>query len=111
MALVESGKRLQSNLSNAIESMSVERRKLMEIYGAEFDLTPREKGMKGAIERASKTVVANTPNAWSPSEFSNQANVEITQKTTAQEILADFPDGLDYVITGVGLVTLQVWLF
>ena len=83
------------------ESMSVERRKLMEIYGAEFDLTPREKGMKGAIERAAE-LVANTPNAWSPSQFSNQANVEVHKKTTAQEILADFPDGLDYVITGVG---------
>ena len=83
------------------ESMSVERRKLMEIYGAEFDLTPREKGMKGAIERAAE-LVANTPNSWSPSQFSNQANVEVHKKTTAQEILADFPDGLDYVITGVG---------
>jgi len=83
------------------ESMSVERRKLMEIYGAEFDLTPREKGMKGAIERAAE-LVANTPNAWSPSQFSNQANVEVHKKTTAQEILADFPDGLDYIITGVG---------
>ena len=83
------------------ESMSVERRKLMEIYGAEFDLTPREKGMKGAIERATE-LVANTPNAWSPSQFSNQANVEVHKRTTAQEILADFPDGLDYIITGVG---------
>lgn len=83
------------------ESMSVERRKLMEIYGAEFDLTPREKGMKGAIERAAE-LVANTPNAWSPSQFSNQANVEVHKRTTAQEILADFPDGLDYIITGVG---------
>lgn len=61
------------------ESMSVERRKLMEIYGAEFDLTPREKGMKGAIERAAE-LVANTPNAWSPSQFSNQANVEVHKK-------------------------------
>lgn len=83
------------------ESMSVERRKLMEIYGAEFDLTPREKGMKGAIERANE-LVSQTPNAWSPSQFANQANVEVHKKTTAQEILADFPDGLDYIITGVG---------
>ena len=83
------------------ESMSVERRKLMEIYGATFDLTPREKGMKGAIERAAE-LVANTPNAWSPSQFANPANVAIHQKTTALEILADFPDGLDYIITGVG---------
>lgn len=83
------------------ESMSVERRKLMEIYGAEFDLTPREKGMKGAIERAAELVV-QTPNAWSPSQFNNPANVVVHQKTTAQEILADFPNGLDYIITGVG---------
>ncbi|WP_396194099.1 cysteine synthase A [Flavobacterium sp.] len=83
------------------ESMSVERRKLMEIYGATFDLTPREKGMKGAIERAAE-LVSQTPNAWSPSQFSNPANVAIHQKTTALEILADFPDGLDYIITGVG---------
>lgn len=83
------------------ESMSVERRKLMEIYGAEFDLTPREKGMKGAIERANE-LVNQTPNAWSPSQFANPANVEVHQRTTAQEILADFPEGLDYIITGVG---------
>ncbi|PZR22793.1 MAG: cysteine synthase A [Flavobacterium psychrophilum] len=83
------------------ESMSVERRKLMSIYGAEFELTPREKGMKGAIERANE-LVAETPNGWSPSQFDNQANVEVHKRTTAQEILEDFPDGLDYVITGVG---------
>lgn len=83
------------------ESMSVERRKLMEIYGAEFELTPREKGMKGAIERANE-LVAETPNAWSPKQFENPANVEVHKKTTAQEILEDFPDGLDYIITGVG---------
>ena len=83
------------------ESMSVERRKLMEIYGAEFELTPREKGMKGAIERAAE-LVASTPNGWSPRQFNNPANVEIHKKTTAQEIIADFPDGLDYIITGVG---------
>lgn len=83
------------------ESMSVERRKLMSIYGAEFELTPREKGMKGAIERAAE-LTASTPNAWSPSQFDNQANVEVHKKTTAKEILEDFPDGLDYIITGVG---------
>ncbi len=83
------------------ESMSVERRKLMEIYGATFDLTPREKGMKGAIERAAQ-LVEEIPNAWSPSQFSNSANVSIHEKTTALEIIADFPEGLDYVITGVG---------
>ncbi len=83
------------------ESMSVERRKLMEIYGAEFVLTPREKGMKGAIEKAAELVL-ETPNAWSPKQFENPANVEVHERTTAQEILADFPNGLDYVITGVG---------
>jgi cysteine synthase A len=83
------------------ESMSIERRKLMEIYGAEFELTPREKGMKGAIERAAELVL-ETPNRWSPQQFNNQANIEIHKKTTSLEILADFPDGLDYIITGVG---------
>lgn len=83
------------------ESMSVERRKLMEIYGAEFELTPREKGMKGAIERAAELVLA-TPNGWSPQQFENESNVEIHKKTTAEEILNDFPNGLDYIITGVG---------
>ena len=83
------------------ESMSVERRKLMEIYGAEFVLTPREKGMKGAIEKAAE-LVSETPNAWSPKQFDNPANVEVHERTTAQEILADFPNGLDYLITGVG---------
>ncbi|KAB1154431.1 cysteine synthase A [Flavobacterium luteum] len=83
------------------ESMSVERRKLMEIYGAEFVLTPREKGMKGAIEKAAE-LVSVTPNAWSPKQFDNPANVEVHERTTALEILADFPDGLDYIITGVG---------
>jgi cysteine synthase A len=83
------------------ESMSVERRKLMEIYGAEFVLTPREKGMKGAIERAAELVL-ETPNAWSPKQFENPANVAVHERTTAQEILADFPNGLDYIITGVG---------
>ncbi|WP_395042731.1 cysteine synthase A [Flavobacterium sp.] len=83
------------------ESMSIERRKLMEIYGAQFELTPREKGMKGAIERAAELVL-ETPNAWSPQQFNNPANIEIHKTTTALEILADFPDGLDYIITGVG---------
>jgi cysteine synthase A len=83
------------------ESMSIERRKLMEIYGAEFELTPREKGMKGAIERAAE-LTAENPKAWSPKQFENPANIEVHKKTTAQEILGDFPDGLDYVITGVG---------
>ena len=83
------------------ESMSVERRKLMSIYGATFDLTPREKGMKGAIERA-KELVEQTPGSWMPAQFDNPANVEIHIQTTAQDILADFPDGLDAIITGVG---------
>ena len=83
------------------ESMSVERRSLMAAYGATFVLTPREKGMKGAIEKAGE-LVASTPNAWMPQQFDNPANTEIHRKTTAQEILNDFPDGLDYYITGVG---------
>ena len=83
------------------ESMSVERRSLMASYGATFVLTPREKGMKGAIEKAGELVVA-TPNAWMPQQFDNPANSEIHRKTTALEILKDFPDGLDYYITGVG---------
>ncbi|HEX2533874.1 MAG TPA: cysteine synthase A, partial [Chitinophagaceae bacterium] len=83
------------------ESMSIERRRLMALYGAEFVLTPREKGMKGAIEKAGE-IVSSTPNAWMPSQFDNEANTEIHRATTAKEILADFPDGLDYVITGVG---------
>jgi cysteine synthase A len=83
------------------ESMSIERRRLMAAYGATFDLTPREKGMKGAIERATE-LVASTPNAWMPQQFENEANIEIHRKTTAQEILEDFMDGLDILITGVG---------
>lgn len=83
------------------ESMSIERRKLMSVYGAEFVLTPREKGMKGAIEKATGLAEA-TPHSWIPQQFNNQANVEAHKKTTAMEILADFPDGLDYIITGVG---------
>ncbi len=83
------------------ESMSIERRKLMAAYGATFDLTPREKGMKGAIERAHE-LVASTPNAWMPNQFNNEANIRAHAMTTAREILADFPDGVDYLITGVG---------
>ena len=82
------------------ESMSVERRKLMIAYGAEIDLTPREKGMMGAIERAE--VLQQELNAWIPMQFSNPSNPEIHSKTTATEVLNDFPEGLDYIITGVG---------
>jgi cysteine synthase A len=83
------------------DSMSIERRRLMLAYGASFDLTPREKGMKGAIARAQELVAA-TPGAWMPQQFENAANIEVHVRTTAQEILADFPDGLDALITGVG---------
>ena len=83
------------------ESMSVERRKIMQAYGATFDLTPREKGMKGAIARAAE-LLAQTPNGWTPQQFENEANIEVHRRTTAKEILADFPEGLDYLITGVG---------
>jgi len=83
------------------ESMSVERRRLMSVYGATFELTPREKGMKGAIEKA-KELIATTPNSWMPQQFDNPANIDVHVKKTAQEILADFPDGFDFLITGVG---------
>ena len=83
------------------DSMSVERRRLMLAYGASFDLTPREKGMKGSIARAEE-IVAGTPGAWMPQQFNNPANVEVHVRTTAEEIAADFPDGLDVLITGVG---------
>ena len=83
------------------DSMSVERRRLMLAYGASFDLTPREKGMKGAIARAQELVAA-TPGSWMPQQFENLANIDVHVRTTAQEILADFPDGLDVLITGVG---------
>ena len=83
------------------DSMSIERRRLMLAYGATFDLTPREKGMKGAIARAEE-LLAQTPGGWIPQQFENPANVEVHAATTAQEILADFPDGLDALITGVG---------
>ncbi len=83
------------------DSMSIERRRLMLAYGASFDLTPREKGMKGAIARAQELVAA-TPGAWMPGQFDNPANIAVHVATTAQEILRDFPDGLDALITGVG---------
>lgn len=83
------------------ESMSIERRKIMATYGASFELTPREKGMKGAIEKAAEMVNAS-PNTWMPQQFSNQANIDIHRQTTALEILNDFPEGLDALITGVG---------
>ena len=84
------------------ESMSIERRRLMLAYGASFDLTPREKGMKGAIERA-KEIVASTEGAWMPQQFENPANLEVHRRTTAQEILNDFRDSpIDLIITGVG---------
>ncbi|MDP2038716.1 MAG: cysteine synthase A [Ignavibacteria bacterium] len=83
------------------ESMSVERRKLMSAYGAKFELTPRELGMKGAIAKANE-IVAGNPKAWIPQQFENDANVQIHIKATAQEILNDFPEGFDYLITGVG---------
>ena len=84
------------------ESMSIERRRLMLAYGATFDLTPREKGMKGAIERA-KELVEQTPGSWMPQQFENPANIAVHVATTAQEILADFRDTpIDVIITGVG---------
>ncbi len=83
------------------DSMSVERRRLMLAYGASFDLTPREKGMKGAIARAEE-LAAQTPGAWIPQQFENPANIDVHMRTTAQEIIADFPNGLDALITGVG---------
>ena len=83
------------------DSMSVERRRLMLAYGASFDLTPREKGMKGAIARAEE-LAAQTPGAWIPQQFENSANIDVHMRTTAQEIMADFPNGVDALITGVG---------
>ncbi|MEJ7927705.1 cysteine synthase A [Sphingobium sp. AN641] len=84
------------------ESMSIERRRLMLAYGASFDLTPREKGMKGAIERA-LDLVAKTPGSWMPQQFENPANIDVHVRTTAKEILADFDDApIDALITGVG---------
>ena len=83
------------------DSMSIERRRLMLAYGATFELTPREKGMKGSIARAQELVAA-TPGGWMPQQFENPANIEVHARTTAQEIAADFPHGLDALITGVG---------
>ena len=83
------------------ESMSIERRKIMQAYGAQLELMPKEKGMKGCIERA-RELVAENENSWMPMQFDNEANTEIHRRTTAQEIAKSFPDGLDYLITGVG---------
>ena len=83
------------------DSMSVERRRLMLAYGAKFELTPREKGVNGAIARAQE-IVAATPGAWMPQQFDNPANIDVHVRTTAQEIAADFPSGVDALITGIG---------
>lgn len=83
------------------ESMSIERRRIVAAYGATLELTPKEGGMKAAIARAQE-LVASTPGAWMPQQFENQANVRAHAETTAAEILNDFPEGLDYLITGVG---------
>ena len=83
------------------ESMSIERRRLLALYGAELVLTPREKGMKGAIEKA-REIIAENKNAWMPMQFENATNVDIHKKTTAIEIKEDFPQGFDYLITGIG---------
>ena len=83
------------------DSMSIERRRLMLAYGAKFELTPREKGMNGSIARATE-LVAQMPNSWMPQQFENPANIDVHARTTAQEIAADFPSGIDALITGVG---------
>lgn len=83
------------------ESMSIERRRLMLAYGARFELTPREKGMNGAVARATE-IVAATPGAWMPQQFDNPANIDVHVRTTAEEIAADFPSGVDMLVTGVG---------
>ena len=83
------------------ESMSIERRRILTAYGATLELTPREKGMKGAIERATE-LAAKTPTSWIPQQFENPANIVAHEQTTAQEIVHDFPGGVDYLITGVG---------
>ena len=83
------------------ESMSIERRHLMAAYGAQLELTPKESGMKGAIQKAEE-MVNEIPNSWMPMQFDNEANIDAHRHHTAQEILADFPEGLDYLITGVG---------
>jgi len=83
------------------ESMSIERRRIMAAYGAKLELTPREKGMNGAIQRANE-LAASTPNSWIPQQFENEANIEVHRNTTAKELLIDFPDGFDLLVTGVG---------
>lgn len=83
------------------ESMSVERRRLMAAYGAELELTPKEKGMKGAIDRAYE-MLREIPNSWMPQQFENEANIDAHREFTAREIMDDFPEGVDYLITGVG---------
>ena len=83
------------------ESMSIERRRILTAYGAELVLTPREKGMKGAIQKAQE-IAEETPNSWIPSQFDNPANIDAHRKNTALEIIADFPEGFDYLVTGVG---------
>ena len=83
------------------DSMSIERRRLMLAYGAKFELTPREKGMKGSIARAQE-LIASIPGAWMPQQFENPANIDVHLRTTAEEIAADFPEGLDAIVTGVG---------
>jgi cysteine synthase A len=83
------------------DSMSIERRRLMLAYGASFELTPREKGMKGSIARAQELLAA-TPGGWMPQQFENPANIDVHVRITAEEIAADFPEGLDAIITGVG---------
>ncbi|MHC5354125.1 cysteine synthase A [Myroides sp. LJL115] len=83
------------------ESMSIERRKLMAAYGAKFVLTPKELGTAGSVARANELSL-ETPNSWVPQQFNNPANPEIHRQTTAQEILRDFPEGIDYLVTGVG---------
>jgi cysteine synthase A len=87
------------------DSMSIERRRLMQAYGATFDLTPRERGMKGAIERANE-LAAQSPGAWVPQQFENPANIDVHVRTTAEEIAADFPEGIDVLITGVVLAAI-----
>ncbi len=83
------------------ESMSIERRRILSAYGAELVLTPKEKGMKGAIAKAEE-IAAENPRVWIPSQFENEANIEAHRRNTAQEILKDFPEGFDFLITGVG---------
>ena len=83
------------------ESMSIERRRILTAYGATLELTPREKGMKGSIERAYE-LAAITPSSWIPQQFENPSNIEVHERTTAEEIIRDFPNGVDYLITGVG---------